>query len=80
MPTISKTDIKTRTVNGEITINLNLKIGVDVNGDLGVSASVKAAPTNDDLKKAGKGHMEVPEEMFDEIPTLPNFGQAKKGE
>lgn len=71
------------TKNGEITINLNLRIDVGADGlifSAGTTDNTRARSCDREMAESGpdvfgEKHMEVPEDMFDDVPTLQNFGK-----
>ena len=82
MPSISKNETiieKVTTQNGEITINLNLKITVE-NGLVNVQASAIVPASQESVSQDQKidEAMFIPDEKFDfDIPIVENFGKKQ---
>jgi len=82
VPSISKNETiieKVTTQNGEITINLNLKITVE-NGLVNVQASAIVPASQESVSQDQKidEAMFIPDEKFDfDIPIVENFGKKQ---
>lgn len=77
--------VKTVTQNGEVTVNINLRIEL---GSDGLNISVPGGDGSDTSKskfliqdqdefvERSKGEDVVPDELFDDLPSVENFGEG----
>lgn len=78
--------VKTVTQNGELTVNINLKIelgteglSISVPGGNGVERSKGSflIQDQDEFTERSKGDDVIPDELFDDLPSVENFGEGE---